>query len=389
MDDGISRRFADRPSSSAAARNGLRFCLVRGLVESMDEARLSSGGLLALALFAGAALFGASHTAAAETRSPNSTPPPLIRVAIGVEQESRLSFPPAFGEHPAARAVAQGVREACLSEASSAPKTPVPACQEVSDLPGSRVCVDETAVTALSREVECQALDVSAEAIDLSRSGCDTAVCFEAVARQGGATHLLMMGVSWQDGLTATGSLVAFETGRVTPLGPGPGYNPERPRTGPQVLGIIKWLARDAVTRELQSSSEARTKAVGVATGPAGSSPPAVGIAGSPSLAVAPEPRPTRSVLGWTLVGAGVVAGVASAWLFAVDRTGTSCSSIAGDLDPCAKERRTIVPAASLGIGALGALIAGGAILVHDHRGDGPRLAAFVHPGGLVLSGRF
>jgi hypothetical protein len=354
----------------------------------MGKARLSSGGHLVLVLLTGVALSASSRVAGAQGRAPSAAPPAPIRVAVGVEQESRLTFPPEFGEHPGARALAQGVREACLSEVAPTPRTSSPACQEVGDLPGSRVCVDQSAVIALSREIECRPSDTSAEAIDLSRSGCDTTACFDAVARQAGATHLLMMSASWRDGLAATGSLTSLETGRVTMLGPGPGYNPEKPRSGPQVLAILKWLARDAVTRELQRLRQDRPKATETGRPPEVSSRPAFAIAESPSSAAAPESSSHRALLGWTLVGAGLVAGVASGWLFAVDRTGTSCSSIAGDPDPCAKERRTIIPAASLGLGALGGLVAGGVILVRG-QGDGSRLAAFVQPGGVLVSGRF
>jgi hypothetical protein len=241
------------------------------------------------------------------------------------------------------------------------------------------VCADETAARALSLAVECGSGDAQADAIELA-GACDDVACFEAEAAKRGATHLLLVHGAWVDGFVLGGTLRALAGPGAAALQLPGSYNPQRPRTGPQVLGILKWAARTAVGEELRRSVAAPAP---VAPAPAIVAPPP-----APAPIVVEE-RSGHPVLGWTLVGAGVVAGAAGAWLLAINGQGVSCSGIAGDPDPCARERRTLIPGVGVTVGAAVALVAGVVVLVREGRDGPPRLAAYVHPEGLMLGGSF
>jgi hypothetical protein len=270
------------------------------------------------------------------------------------------------------------VTEACPPNAPSAPAQS--SCSEIGDAPGSGVCVDETAARALSRERACDPADAPAEALDLSGVGCQDAACFEAEARRLGATHLLLVHATWADGLQVGGTLRALAGASATSIRLPATYNPQRPRTGPQVLGILKWVARLAVADELGRISEAPALAV--------APPPPEPLVAAPTVPAVAERR-GHALLGWTLVGAGIAAGVAGGWLLAINGQGTSCAPLAGDSDPCAKERRTLIPGAGVTVAAAAALVTGVVLLVRDGHSQDPALAAFVHPNGLLLKGWF
>jgi hypothetical protein len=341
-------------------------------------------------IVAGVALGTAPTTASAASAEAvrPTTPSARIRVAVAMESEQRLAFPPEFGEHAAARALAQGVREACIST-TTAPSTGQ-SCIEISDAPGSRVCVDETLARSLSREIECAPSDTSADVIDLSASSCQTAECLQLAARAAQATHLLLVSGAWHDGLIIDGTLTSLGDARRVPVGPSAAYNAQRPRTGPQVLAIIKWVARDAVVAELRRAREvelAASREVAIVP-PAPVSPPAALVLTPPPVE---EPRhgSSRRVIGWTLIATGVVAGAASGWLFAIDKQDVGCSGIPGDPEPCSKVRRTIVPAIGAGAGAAAALIAGAVLLINGDERGGGSMAIGAGPGGLAVGGRF
>src|SRR5581483_3197963 len=97
---------------------------------------------------------------------------------------------------------------------------------------------------------------------------------------------------------------------------------------------------------------------------PAGALPPK--SSGGPAGETT-SPKRSLRWLGWTLGGAGVVAGVTSAILFAKNNDKTDCHAPSGDSDPCASERRTTVSAISFGVAALGGIVSGALILL---RGD-------------------
>jgi hypothetical protein len=197
-----------------------------------------------------------------------------------------------------------------------------------------------------------------------------------------GASHLLLVSGSWRDGLSVSGHLISLKDGSTVAVGPAAGYNPIRPRTGPQVLGIMKWVARDAVAKLLAGTTPARSK-------PTPPGPAASVTVELPRPTVRTEGGTTLAPLGWTLVAVGAAAAAGSVWLFAIDRSGAACSMIAGDPEPCEKERRTIVPAVGVAIGAGAALLMGTLVLVRDHGSSIPQLAASVHPGGVTVRGRF
>jgi hypothetical protein len=344
------------------------------------------------AIVAGVALGTAPKTASAASGEAvgRMTPSARIRVAVAVEREQQLPFPPEFGDHAAARSVAQGVREACLPPAGAASGTASAGCSEIGDAPGSRVCVDETLTRALAREIECSPSDASSEVIDLSLSACQTPECLQLEARGAGATHLLLVTGNWHDGLVVDGTLTSLRDGRAAPVGPGGAYNAQRPRTGPQVLAIIKWVAREAVVAELRRDRDvelAASRAIPVAPPAAASTPPTLAFAPSPSPA--PGSRSSHKAIGWTLVGAGVLAGAASGWLFAIDKADSGCAPIAADPEPCSKVRRTIVPAIGVGVGAAAALVTGAVLLVGDgDRSDGS-IAIALGAESIAVGGRF
>jgi hypothetical protein len=169
--------------------------------------------------------------------------------------------------------------------------------------------------------------------------------------------------------------------GAATPVGPRPGYNPQRPRTGPQVLAILKWIARDAVVGELSREREAHRAQL--------APPVPVPVVTAPTLAAPPpsaSERVSRKAIGWTFIGAGVAAGAASGWFFATDKADADCAPIAGDPEPCSKVRRTLVPAIGLGVGAAAALVGGFVLVLHDGSGA---VAVSARPDGVSLGGTF
>jgi len=249
----------------------------------------------------------------------------------------------------------------------------------MSDAPGSGICADETAAHALRLDVECAPGDVRAEVLDVA-ARCVDAACFEAEATSRGATHLLLVHGAWVDGLVLGGTLRALDGSGAWPVQLPGTFNPQRPRTGPQVLGILKWAARLAVSEELRRVSATPARVV-----------PAPSAVVSTPLEVPPaveEPR-SNAALGWTLVGAGVVAGAAGAWLLAVNGQGANCSRIPGDPDPCDRERRTLIPGVAVTVGAAAALVTGVVVLVRSGRPRPAGLAAFVHPQGVMVGGTF
>lgn len=120
------------------------------------------------------------------------------------------------------------------------------------------------------------------------------------------------------------------------------------------------------------------------------------------AVAVPPAPQPAAPatlsgvpvedgrggrILGWSLVGAGVLLGGGALALWAANGSKTHCNAVAGDTDGCRFERRTNTAAVVTGFTAVAAGAAGIVVLVVD-RGSS-RMALSVHPSGLSLQGRF
>jgi hypothetical protein len=310
-----------------------------------------------------------------------------LRIAVGVEraQDLALAEPPA--EHTAMRALAQGVREACAEPAAHRLRSVTAACKTLGDAPESNVCVDETTEQALTRQIECSSGEVTANAIDLSRSGCETADCYEVEARKAGASHLLVVTATWIDsGLTITGRFTDLRDGSVRPFAPtdfAPRYSAVWPRTEPQVLGLLKWLARARVGAAMLEAYDAEG-----ATGEGGALAPAAPPAASTPALMVPGPpieaaSPDRRWIGWTLIGAGVAAGLGSAIAWDKNDEPTDCGTTS-----CRKELHTLIPAVGLGVAAVGALVTGIVALIRE-RHDRGGLTLFLHPTGVALGGSF
>jgi hypothetical protein len=110
----------------------------------------------------------------------------------------------------------------------------------------------------------------------------------------------------------------------------------------------------------------------------------------APALVAAPIAPPQADsgvggILGWSLIGAGVVAIGGGIALWAYDNSGSGCHSVADS--SCRETRHTGTAAAVVGGLGLAAGVAGVLVLVLDR---GPsRVALSASPGGLVLGGLF
>lgn len=304
------------------------------------------------------------------------------RIAVAVERAGELGLPREFGEGAAGRALAQGVREACLEPVTLQPRTKYVDCATLADVPGAQVCVDETVERALTLEIRCDGAGASAEAIDLSRSGCEAGDCFAVEAKRAGATDLLVVHGAWKDGLSLVGVVTDLATGRTRTVSAQDlekTYNPDWPRSGSQVLALLKWFSRRLSLDVL--GDHARAGGAGV-TGE------------TPALVTTTPTHPpasssgSRRWVGWTLLGGGALAGAAAAVLWSKNNDLASCAAVASDPDPCREVRRTLVPAIVLGAGAAAAIVAGTVVLVRGRRGEAT-LAVSALPSAVVLGGRF
>jgi hypothetical protein len=308
---------------------------------------------------------------------------------VGVERPRDISLPESSDDHGATRALAQGVREACIDPATHLLRPPARrTCKLLGDAPTTGVCVDETSEAALSTEIECQPGDLTAQAIDLSRSGCEAASCYEVEARRAGATHLLVVVGGWQTGgFTVSGRITDLSDGSVHPFAPtdfASGYSIDWPRTGPQVLGILKWLARSE-TGEKLVEQKAADRAV-----EKGAAAPAIVAVAPPPLPSSAPPEPAgRAWVGWTLIGAGVAAGVAGGIVWSMNGDGRDCAGDSGaDQSVCRRRLKTAVPSLALGAAALGGLIGGTVVLIKEARGRGD-VTLILHPSSVALGGTF
>lgn len=306
------------------------------------------------------------------------------RVAVAVERTGELSLPRELGEGAGGRALAQGVWEACLELGTLRPRAKHVECATLRDVPDAQICIDETVERALMLEISCEGAGATAEAIDLSRSGCDTGDCFAAAARRGRATELLVVHAVWKDGLSLTGTITNLATGRARTVSAQDfekTYNSEWPRSGSQVLALLKWFSRRLALDVL--ADRARSRGTGESATPVASAP----LVTAPAMP-APPPSHSHRWIGWTLVGAGVLAGAAAGVVWSKDKDLAGCLPVAGDGDPCREVHRTIVPAIVLGVGAAAALVAGSIVLVSGRNGEA-KVAVSLQPSGVVLGGRF
>jgi hypothetical protein len=305
------------------------------------------------------------------------------RIAVAVEHSGELALPREFGEGAGGRALAQGVREACLEPVTLQPRSKHIDCATLGDVPDAHVCVDETVERALTLEIRCDGASATAEALDLSRSGCETADCFAVEAKRAGASELLVVRATWKDGLSLTGVMTNLTTGHsrsATAQDLEKTYNPEWPRSGSQVLALLKWFSRRLALDVL--SDRARTSAANPSSGQAP-------VLVTPTVPPGPVPTSgTRRWIGWSLLAAGAFAGAGAAVVWSKDKDLAGCAAVAGDTDPCREVRRTIAPAIFLGAGAAAAVVVGTVVLIGGRTGDAT-LAVSVQPSGVGLGGRF
>jgi hypothetical protein len=114
--------------------------------------------------------------------------------------------------------------------------------------------------------------------------------------------------------------------------------------------------------------------------------PPAPEPPAAPAASLITAPTETKNphrVLGWSLIGAGVVAGAVGGVLIAMDGNHTDCN--AGGF--CSHERTTLaggLVAAGVGVAA----IAGGVVYLIRGNGEHASVAFGIQPFGLTLGGR-
>jgi hypothetical protein len=312
-----------------------------------------------------------------------------VRIAVGIERAQDLAVVEPPADHTAMRAIAQGVREACVEMSSRRLRAlPTAACKTLGDVPESNICVDETTAQALTLQIECLPGDLTASAVDLSRSGCETSDCYKVEALKAGATHLLVITAAWGDsGLTVAGKITELAGGKESAFAPtnfAPRYSDIWPRTEPHVLALLKWITREQTGRTLLSAFDAETaggKGTVAATVPPAPAPPVT--TSSPLLAPPETSAPEYRWVGWTLIGAGVAAGAGS--LFAWHKNGAvnDCDGVT-----CRQQLHTIVPTVALGVAGAAALVTGAILLVHE-RHDRGGLSLFLHPTGVAFGGTF
>jgi hypothetical protein len=116
------------------------------------------------------------------------------------------------------------------------------------------------------------------------------------------------------------------------------------------------------------------------------SSSPATAVPLVSAPAPPPEAKSSPRWIGWTLVGAGVVGGAASGYLFAIDGNGTQCSGIA-TVNHCIYKWETVVPA-SIVAGASAAAIIGGLLYLHHASENHGDVAVSIQPFGVAIRGR-
>jgi hypothetical protein len=320
-----------------------------------------------------------------------------LNIAVGLERPQELGLVESPADHSATRALAQGVREACLTPSGQL-RTLAQACKTVGDVPDSGVCVEETVEQALTRQIDCAPGDLVAGAVDLSRSGCSATDCYALEARKAGASHLFIVSAAWSDsGLALAGQFIDLRDGSTRAVAPtnfATRYSAVWTRTQPQVLGLLKWFARaqtGAALHELQSVERAVGQGSGevkaVETPSAAKPLPSAMV--TTTAAAGEQGRASKSWVGWTLIGAGVGAAVGSAisWRRNGDLAGCGGPE-GGDSDPCRREQHTIVPTIGLGVAAVGAIVVGTVVLIREHRRD-DRLTLFLHSNGVALGGNF
>jgi hypothetical protein len=225
---------------------------------------------------------------------------------------------------------------------------------------------------------------------------CHDLTCAGAVAREAKTVYVLILagryaatdtfatdvGVSfWRDG-----SVVAMRTeaneeaelqksgGLFLPCGPPDGA------CTPELLTTKLEQYAGRLLDDENAAIKARAAAATVGAAPAITSPAAPSIPPPPV-----EQARGKRILGWSLIGAGALAGAGALTLWAYNGSDVQCSSLPGD--HCRAERHTTTAAIVTGSAALAAVV-GGVVLLSIDRGEG-HVALSVHPSGVSVGGTF
>ena len=229
-------------------------------------------------------------------------------------------------------------------------------------------------------------------------SGCHDFTCIGPAAAAAQANYALILtgtyggedlvaddvGVSlWRDGSVVARRTEADEKAEAEQTSAGASSSRAARRAVQRVAPLLaskmqQYSARllDAETAAIQRREAATTKTI-VANPPVVVAP------------LAPAAPPARSgvggIVGWSLVGVGVVGLGGGIALWAYDHSGTDCHSLASS--GCRQGRATGTAAAVVGGVGAAAAVAGIVLLVLDR--DRSRIALSMLPGGFALGGRF
>ena len=159
------------------------------------------------------------------------------------------------------------------------------------------------------------------------------------------------------------------------------------PPSGTCTIPLLTTKLQQYAGRLLDAEAAAIHQRDTVAAAPAVRAAPAPVVTVVPLTSESTDQKGGRGgrLIGWSLIGGGVLLGAGGLVLWAYDNSGTACHDVAGS--GCRETRHTAAAAALIGgIGAASA-IAGVVVLVLDR---GPsRVALSASPGGLVVGGLF
>jgi hypothetical protein len=228
-------------------------------------------------------------------------------------------------------------------------------------------------------------------------TGCRNLDCAGAVAREAKTVYALLLtgqyagtdtfatdvGVwFWRDGSVVASRTDTDEEAELEKL-KGSLFMPCGPPDGACTPDLLTTKLEQYAGRLLDNENaaiKARATAAAVATTPAIITPPPASVPGP----VVEQGRRKR-IFGWSLIGAGVLAGAGAVALWAYDGRQFECSSLPGD--SCRSEHRAKTAAIVTGAAGIAAVI-GGVVLLSIDRGDG-RMALSVHPSGISVGGTF
>jgi hypothetical protein len=228
-------------------------------------------------------------------------------------------------------------------------------------------------------------------------TGCRNLDCAGAVAREAKTVYALLLtgqyagtdtfatdvGVwFWRDGSVVASRTDSDEEAELEKI-KGSLFMPCGPPDGACTPDLLTTKLEQYAGRLLDNENaaiKARATATAVTTTPAIITPPPASVPGP----VVEQGRRKR-IFGWSLIGAGVLAGAGAVALWAYDGRQFECSSLPGD--SCRSEHRAKTAAIVTGAAGIAAVI-GGVVLLSIDRGDG-RMALSVHPSGISVGGTF